>query len=101
MHCRSCELKLEKNLRKLPNVAEVKADSSNGNVQIKYQGNPPNMDAVANCISDLGYALSETLPRKHEWFVSDWEIYAELFGITALIIMGYILMTTHNWQFFQ
>lgn len=61
MHCPACEVLLDKKLSKIKGVSSVHATLSNSQVQINYdKGHRPNIQALNNSFSDLGYSFSET-----------------------------------------
>lgn len=60
MHCGSCEVLIEKKLRKLEGVSAVRASLTHKIVDVEYsKGHHPNIEHLNNSFADLGYSFSE------------------------------------------
>lgn len=58
MHCRSCELIVERKLKKVPGVASVEASTPRGQVRLDCEdGKPPSLQALNEALSGDGYVL--------------------------------------------
>lgn len=58
-HCRSCELLIENEIKKLPGVKSVAASSTNGTVKIEYQKSKPDIDVLNKIFKENSYKFSE------------------------------------------
>lgn len=57
MHCRSCELTLERKLKKLPGVASVEASTPKGEVHVTHEGEAPSLKALNAALKGEEYVL--------------------------------------------
>lgn len=57
MHCRSCELTIERKLKKLPGVAVVEASSPKGEVRFECEGDAPSLDVLNAALKGEEYVL--------------------------------------------
>lgn len=60
MSCPSCELKIEKVLRKMPGVKDAKASLANSEVKVEYDPEQVKDAAIIEAIAKLGYEAGET-----------------------------------------
>lgn len=60
MHCSSCETVIEKELRHLKGIAEVKANFKEGWVDVKYNPKICNLTAVHGAIIEAGYTVGRS-----------------------------------------
>jgi sulfite exporter TauE/SafE/copper chaperone CopZ len=58
-HCRSCELLIENEIKKLPGVKLVSASSTEGTVKIEYKKSKPSLETLNKLFKDNGYSFSE------------------------------------------
>lgn len=100
MHCRSCELLIEDQLKKIPNITSVKANQRTGQVELFYCGQEPSNAAVAKEIVSAGYQVGQqnSLP----WLSNDYRDYRDLLlaaGILAVII--FLISQARVFDFFN
>lgn len=57
MHCKSCELLLERSIRDVNNVDKVNADEHKGTVEISYDSEKPDEKAIEDIIKENGYSI--------------------------------------------
>jgi Cu+-exporting ATPase len=57
MHCSSCALNIEKNLKRLEGVEEVKVNYASEKAQIKYDPNKVNLDKFKYTVKEIGYEI--------------------------------------------
>ncbi|OGY49550.1 MAG: hypothetical protein A3B89_01715 [Candidatus Buchananbacteria bacterium RIFCSPHIGHO2_02_FULL_40_13] len=100
MHCRSCELLIEDQLKKIPGIASVKANQKTGQVELFYQGQEPNSETIAKEIISAGYQMGKqsSLP----WLSNDYRDYRDLLlavGILAVIV--FLISQTGVFNFFN
>lgn len=88
-HCRSCELRLEKRIREIPGVQDVRVHSATGKAHIWSNGKHPVLAEAEAAIRGLGYTLgNKTRPP---WFSHDWHQYAYLASAVAVVGAIYVL----------
>lgn len=86
MHCKSCELLLERSIQGTEHVEKVRANEHAGTVEISYKEKAPDQKTIESIIVENGYTIGkETTPP---WFHKDPRKYAETlliaFGLFAL-----------------
>lgn len=64
MHCRSCELTIERQFRKIKDVEKVDVDAARGLARLVYKGSKPNVGDLAAAIIDNGYKITEIVKGK-------------------------------------
>jgi Cu+-exporting ATPase len=64
MHCASCEVLIERKLRQLPGIRDVKINHATGEARIRCTSEP-NIKQLNNAINGYGYSITaeETLPK--------------------------------------
>ncbi|MCL5256295.1 MAG: sulfite exporter TauE/SafE family protein [Chloroflexi bacterium] len=70
MHCRSCEMRIEAELSKMRGVREVRANSSNGKVDVYHASDKINQKLAEKKLRDIGYEPGvDTRPlfSKNSW----------------------------------
>jgi sulfite exporter TauE/SafE/copper chaperone CopZ/plastocyanin len=84
MHCRSCELLIEENLKEISHVKSVEVDYKTGEAFVYYEGQTPNQDIINKAICAAGYEIghSDKLPL----LSTDKKEYISL-GIAFLILI--------------
>lgn len=66
MHCANCELFMQLELCKIPNVKAVKADATAGQVQLEFTGDRPSEQQLHALITEYGYqVVAEQTPRDY------------------------------------
>lgn len=55
MHCHSCELSIERRLKKLPGVVGVDVNAAKGRARLKYEGDQPSISSIDAAVSEDGY----------------------------------------------
>ena len=82
MHCKSCELLLERSIQGVENVEKVHASEHKGTVEISYKEELPDEKTIASIIAENGYTIGkEIIPP---WFHKNPRKYLE----TLLIALG-------------
>lgn len=95
MHCRSCELMLEKAIKKLPNVEKVTANQKTGVVEVSYQDNTPNRSEIESLIVENGYLLGAK--KQLAWINTNEQIYIEFFIGLVIIGLLYVFFYDSPW----
>lgn len=86
MHCKSCEMLLERSIQDVENVEKVHASQSKGTVEVSYSGSAPDEKAIESVIRESGYTIGKeaALP----WLHSNPMKYVE----TLLIALGLFVL---------
>lgn len=86
MHCRSCELLIEGNLKKISGITHVSVNHKTGKAEVSYCGNAPTDEAISGAVAEAGYSIGEK--EKLTWLSKNERDYANLFkGAVALFIL--------------
>lgn len=93
MHCRSCEILLEKNISQIEGVKWVNVSYKKGIAEVEFSNNQPNDTAVARAVNEGGYSLGQS--GRLPWFTSDGETWFEIMlGVSALLLLFMALKIT-------
>lgn len=57
MHCRSCELLIEENLKEIEHVKSVDIDYKTGEAIVHYDGHAPDIQLINKAIAEAGYEV--------------------------------------------
>ena len=87
MHCKSCEILVEKSLKEVAGVKSVDVNYKNGIARVSYEGQQPSADIIKQKISDAGYQVGEK--EKLPWLSQDPADYKNLFWAGAIILALY------------
>ncbi len=87
MHCKSCEILVEKSLKEVAGVKSADVNYRNGIARISYDGQQPSADAIKQKISDAGYQVGEK--EKLPWLSQDPADYKNLFWAGAILLVLY------------
>ena len=90
MHCKSCEILLERSIQKVVNVEKVYADQQKGIVEVSYNETPPDKKHIESLIRENGYKIGKE--EKAPWFHTDSEVYLETASILVVIVILYLIM---------
>jgi sulfite exporter TauE/SafE/copper chaperone CopZ len=97
MHCKSCELLLERSIQQIKGVEKVHADQSKGTVTISYADVIPNEKTIESIIKENGYKLGKE--AKLPWFHTEIDTYIETILIVAVLFMLYIFVKMSGFSF--
>src|SRR3989339_606665 len=89
MHCKSCELLIEKKLSEIPEVNKSEVSFSKGTAEIYYTTQKPNDDEVEEAIRQTGYTIGVT--GKLPLFSKHTSDYKDL-GVAFLFLLGIYLV---------
>ncbi len=84
MHCRSCEILIEDNLKAVSHVKSVNLNYKTGLSTIHYEGQAPNIHDLKKAIMEAGYEISES--EKLPFISQDKNEYTSL-GVAFLFVM--------------
>lgn len=90
MHCKSCELRLEKALQGVENVIKVHASQPKGRVEISYDTTRPDKTVLRALIQENGYKIGKE--AKPSWLHPHPRKYLEFFLIALAFYAVYILI---------
>lgn len=85
MHCKSCELIVEKELLQIRRVKKVEVSHRIGQALVYYDQKQPNQTDLARAIEKAGYKIGE--PDKKHFFSRNTKDYKDL-GLAFLFVMG-------------
>ena len=86
MHCKSCEILVEDQLKKIPNIVAVKANQKTGQVTLSYNGTEPSNEKIAEEVKNSGYQMGKDglLP----WISIDYRDYRDLLIAVGVLILA-------------
>lgn len=85
MHCRSCEMLIEKKLAEIPEVKRSYVNYKKGTAEIHYTTQKPNQHEVEEAIRNAGYSIG--FSEKQPFFSRSISDYKDL-GISLLFLLG-------------
>ena len=86
MHCKSCELLLEKNISQVAGVKKVDVSYKRGIAEVEFLGAQANDAAIGRVIQESGYSLGQG--GKLPWFAGDGETWFDIMlGVAALMLL--------------
>ncbi len=89
MHCRSCEILIEKNIGKIAGVRSAEVNHRKGIAEVDFAGGSADDAAVAKAVNESGYSLGKS--GKLAWLSRDGETWSEImFGVSALAVLAVI-----------
>ncbi len=97
MTCSSCEVIIERNLKKVPGVENVKASKQTDSVEIECADNVQLSD-LQSAVQDKGYTLSlsgsedSTSRASENWFTKNKERFSEIGSVLVVMIGAYFLL---------
>lgn len=98
MHCKSCEIMLEKHIRRVPNVRAVSVHHKTGLAEISYEGDRPDEAELAQAIKAAGYSLGGSSAASGRSCVSrDPMDYAELAASATIVLLIYAVASRMGW----
>lgn len=89
MHCKSCEILVEKQLKGLCGVRHVKVSQSAGRAEIFYEGERPTNEIIEKAVQTAGYEVGEK--EKAPWFSKNFSDYRDLFKAAVILFFLYVL----------
>lgn len=89
MHCKSCEILVEQNLKKVCGVMKADVDHKIGQAQVYYENIKPEQDLIAQAVEESGYKIGQK--EKNGWLSKDASDYQNLFyGAVVLFVLYYV-----------
>jgi uncharacterized protein len=87
MHCHSCELLVEQNIKKIKGVVKVRAKQKSGLAEVYYENIQPTPLELSQAVKNAGYEVGNK--EKLPWFSKDWLDYKDLFKAAVILIVLY------------
>lgn len=88
MHCKSCELLIEENLKQVPGVKKVESGYVSGRAKIWYENARPSLNAISKAVENAGYTVEQE-DTKH-WFSRNPRDYYYLINAGAILLVLFI-----------
>jgi len=86
MHCKSCEILLEAELKKVCRVERVEVNHKIGRAEVYFKDIPPDSEDIKKAVSDAGYTIG--FNKKLSWFSRDPYAYKNLaYGAIILLFL--------------
>lgn len=98
MTCTSCEMRIEKTLKKMEGVVEVKAMFSSSNVYVTYDVNVTGLDRIIEVVEKLDYKVknkpgNQELSKKKEKSENEDKLTInQLLGVVIILFALYIII---------
>lgn len=91
MSCSSCEIKIEKTLRKIQGINDIKVSYSKGTVEVSYNENEVDLITIVKAINQLDYKV---LPNKNssENANESKESISKWISIGIILLAGYTII---------
>lgn len=89
MHCKSCEILIEENVKKVSGVRKVESSHVSGRAKIWYDNAKPSNNAISKAIENAGYTVGQD--DKRHWFSRNPRDYFFLVNAGAILLFLYIL----------
>ncbi|MDP2656043.1 MAG: sulfite exporter TauE/SafE family protein [bacterium] len=87
MHCASCELLIEEQLKKISGVTHVAVSQKKAQAHVTYCGVPPSNDAIAKAVQEAGYEVGEK--QKLPWISRNPADYKDMVKAGAILFVLY------------
>lgn len=88
MHCRSCEILLERSISAVPGVTKVRVNHTSGIAEIEYS--QLDKENIESAIKDAGYSLG--IEDKKHFFSRNPRDYVELAAVAVILLNIYLLL---------
>lgn len=89
MHCASCELLIEEELKKIPEITKVNVNHRQSRAEIFYHTQKPNPEEINNAIRQAGYETGAT--ESKSLITRDPDIYKDLGYAFLFLIIFYLI----------
>lgn len=92
MHCKSCEILVEENIKEIPGVQSVHVSLKQASATINYKGSTPTEEQLTSAVQNAGYEIGaqENIP----WFSRDARDYFRLASAGVVLLALYFLAKT-------
>lgn len=89
MHCRSCEILVENNLKKISGVNRAEVNYKTGKADVFYDKGLPAGEAIKKAVKDAGYDVG--YKEKASWFSKDKNDYINLLKGAGILLVLYLI----------
>ncbi|MDD2487221.1 MAG: sulfite exporter TauE/SafE family protein [Candidatus Gracilibacteria bacterium] len=97
MHCHSCEIILEKSIKKIPGISKATANQAKGTIEIHYDGKEPSMKEIEKIVIESGYALG--IEKKLPWVNKNIDDYVDILMIGMFIYIIFLVFKGSGFSF--
>ena len=87
MHCKSCEILIEQNIKKVEGVKRVEVSHTTGQAQVYFDNNQPDQSRLENAVVESGYKIGKK--EKAGWLSQDVSDYKNLFSGAVVLYLAY------------
>lgn len=91
MHCKSCEVLIEKKLLRVPGIRKAEVNNKSGIAEISYDSDNLDISAVEQAVKSAGYELGRSASKS--WFSRDGMDYAELAAAGTIVLVLYAVLS--------
>jgi copper chaperone CopZ len=88
MHCKSCELLIEENLKQVTGVEKVESSHVSGRAKIWYENTKPSFSGISKAVENAGYTVQQE-DAKH-WFSRNPRDYYYLINAGAILLVLFL-----------
>lgn len=89
MHCKSCEILIEDELKKIPNVVKVDISHKTGVAGIYYKGAVLEDSKITQAVANAGYEIGNN--KKPAFFSKNIQDYSELFTVIVIAALLFLI----------
>jgi sulfite exporter TauE/SafE/copper chaperone CopZ len=89
MHCTSCEILIDDELKKVPGVRKVSANAHKGIAEIHFNGKVDH-SLIEKAVQNAGYEVGSN--EKRTWFTKDPEVWTQIVGSTSILVISFFAM---------
>lgn len=94
MHCRSCEITLERNWKKIPGIQKVQVNASSGKGTIYFEGEAPTIEQLQRSIPQNEYSVHLKGTENSVEFKKEKPSFFRLLGLFAVVLILGKLLTS-------
>ncbi|MFZ2253324.1 MAG: sulfite exporter TauE/SafE family protein [Minisyncoccia bacterium] len=89
MHCKSCEILVEENIKEIPGVHSVQVSLKHGSATVNYSGEAPSQEELVKAVQSAGYEIGsqENIP----WFSKNPHDYFRLAVAGGILVVLYLI----------
>lgn len=95
MHCRSCEMLIEKSVSKVSGVKKVNANFRNKTAEVIFDPDRTGLGAIKSAIEQVGYEVGKE--GDVSFFSKDVADYFELAAAGSVLFLAYIILKSFGW----
>jgi len=103
MHCRSCEELIERSIKKLDGIEDIKVDYATETVKVDFDENKTSIQEILNAVEKKGYEcelikekiiIEEKIKKNGEYYLDytiDKKYLGIAFGLIGILVIGYFV----------